>query len=44
VQAAQGLVPIQTALIHSVPGILVLLTALMTTLVDFLTTSEARTA
>ena len=44
VQAAQGIVPIQTALIHSVPGILVLLTALMATLADFVATQATKPA
>lgn len=44
VQAAQGLVPVQTALLHSVPGALVLLTAVMTTVVDFVDAQAARPA
>ena len=44
VQAAQGLVPVQTALLHSVPGALVLLTALMATVVDFVDAQAARPA
>ena len=44
VQAAQGLVPVQTVLIHSVPGALVLLTALMATLVDLVAASATRPA
>ena len=44
VQGAQGLVPIQTVLIHSIPGLLVLLTALMATLVDILAASATRPA
>lgn len=42
VQAAQGLVPVQTVLIHSVPGALVLLTALMATLVDLVAANATR--
>jgi hypothetical protein len=44
VQAGQGLVPLQTALLHSIPGILVLLTALMATLVDVVVATSARAA
>jgi len=44
VQAAQGLVPVQTALIHSTPGALVLLTALMVTLVDLVAAYATRPA
>lgn len=44
VQAAQGVVPVQTVLIHSVPGALVLLTALMATLVDLIAADAARPA
>lgn len=44
VQAAQGLVPAETALIHSIPGILVLLTALMATVVDFVATAATGAA
>lgn len=42
VQAGQGLVPWETALIHSVPGILVLMVALMATLVDVVAAGAAR--
>lgn len=44
VQAAQGLVPVQTVLIHSGAGALVLLTALMATLVDAVAAGAARAA
>lgn len=44
VQAGQGLVPWETALIHSIPGILVLLVALMTTLVDLVAAGAASAA
>lgn len=44
VQAGQGLVPWETALIHSVPGILVLLVALMATVVDVVAAGAGRAA
>jgi len=44
VQAAQGLVPVQTAMIHSVPGALVLLTAIMAALVDLIAANATRPA
>lgn len=44
VQAGQGLVPLQTALLHSLPGILVLLTALMATVVDIVVATSSGTS
>ena len=44
VQAGQGLVPVQTVLIHAVPGALVLLTAAMATVVDLVAANATRPA